>query len=400
MKKKPGSLFSKTICAECAVLFVLTCLLSGCDGDLYGAPPTSLTPTDPPYNNVPPTDKGSTVRNYTFTSCEEKNTNYDLSPYKVFDEDLENVSAADVDESDLKSFAHEKFDIIKKTDDKSAIGTFQGFDLEIIRINSFNEWQSLTGIDDTGNNPDKSLFLYYWTGIADGGSLKERVSLDLYKDPAGCFLIVTACRDHKVIYDFFTEGSPLRYGTVTELTDDHDRFCRDSFSGKICTEDQALEWSKKSNVVVIENKVCTSGEGFRGAFVKAVNEGTKVSALCAQYYTPDEEHAGMELYKPKLIFYYIEYRGDYWGDGCFKVKYRNSRGYYESVKEREYDCLLHFYGRNQEPAEYANYDVYVLANDKTLTWEEVKESLEGYPYPDKEEYCIIFCDMFGKPTAE
>ena len=177
------------------------------------------------------------------------------------------------------------------------------------------------------------------------------------------------------------------------MPDDYERYCFDSFYGKVCTEDQALTWSKKGNVAVMENGAATSGEGVWGAFYKSVNESKEATVLCAQYYTPDEEHAGQELYRPKLIFYYVKYHGETLDYDRFRVMARNSRGTYDSVDERVYDYMLRFTGQDLETPGFGNYDVFVLTDDSTLTWEDVKKGLESYPKPAK-DFVVVYCDIY------
>jgi hypothetical protein len=57
--------------------------------------------------------------------------------------------------------------------------------------------------------------------------------------------------------------------------------------------------------------------------------------------------------------------------------------------------LLRFYGRNDESSEYAFYNVFVLSNNKDLTWEDVQKGISDYPYPS-ENFCIVYQELYGK----
>ncbi len=375
-------------------MLALTSVLAGCKKE-----PELSTPTTTSYSS-PVSYVGNTERpreeekpDYTLTSCPEKNKNYDLSPYKMHSEDeLYKATDVNVSEADLKSYAKDKLDYILKSDDKSARGLFQDFEVEIVRIDVFGEWASSCGLGVSGRDIN-GMSVGYYKGIADGGALQELISFDVYKDPSGCFVLVTACRDYKIISEFFENGSRIKGGTVLSVADYNRDTYKEFFTSKRCTEDQALEWSKDHSIVVFENGVCTSGEGFWGGFNKSANEGNDAFVMLAKYYTPDEEHAGQELYRPRLIFYFIEYRT--YSDFDFCLYFRNSRGNYSTVEERYYHYLLHFYGKNTEPSEYAYYDVYVLSNDKDLTWEDVQKGMADYPYPG-ENFCIVYSELYGK----
>ena len=391
MKKRTRYSSRKSACIICAVLLAFTSVLASCKKD-----PDPATPTDTSYSS-PVSYVGNTERkqekipDYTLTSCYEQNLDYDLTPYKIHDAKKE-IYAADVDvsETDLKSYAKDKLDYILKLDDKSARGLFQEYEVEIVRIDVFSEWTSLYGLDVDGRGVC-GMFVGYYKGIADGGALQELQRFDVYKDPSGYFVLVTACQDHKIISEFFENGSRIKGGLALNVNDYSEDIYREFFTSKCCTEDQALEWSKAHSIVVFENSVCTSGEGFWGGFCKSASEDKRCSVMCAKYYTPDEEHAGQELYRPKLIFYFIEY----YGDGSFKLSYRNSRGNYSTVESKSYHQLLRFCGRNDESSGYAYYDVYVLSNTKDLTWEDVQKGFSDYPYPS-EDFCIVYTEMYGK----
>ena len=149
MKKAPESKFSKAVCAVCAVLFAVTCLLAGCDKGLSERPGIS-TSTEPDDDDVPVYTTKEKIPDYTLTSCQRANMDYSLTPYKVFDEDLEKSINADVDAADLRSFAREKLDYIFEMNDMSVRGTFQGYEVEIVRIDELFEWRDIKGVDSVG----------------------------------------------------------------------------------------------------------------------------------------------------------------------------------------------------------------------------------------------------------
>ena len=332
MKKRTQYSSNRSACIICAVLLAFTSVLAGCKKD-----PDPATPTDTSYsslvsyvgNSAPkPTEKKP---EYNLTRCYEKNTQYDLSAYRISDKkEVHEVTGIDVSEADLKSYATDKLDYIVQIDDISVRGLYQDYEVEIVRIDRFNDWYDRYDFYVYGYYMG-GLYIGYDKGIADGGALKETQEFDLYKDPSGCFILVSACRDFKVISDFFENGSRIKGGLALSVANYNKEIYEEFVRSKVCTEDQALEWSKDHSIVVFENGVCTSGEGFWGGFYKSVNEGNNVFVMMSKYYTPDEEHAGEELYRPRLIFYFIEYRNSF--DNDFRLLYRNSRGNYSTVEE-------------------------------------------------------------------
>ena len=394
MKKRTHYSSKKTACVICAIMLATIPVLASCKKDSDLTTPTTTSYSSPVSyvgNSAPkPTEKKP---EYNLTRCYEKNTQYDLSAYRISDEkEVHEVTGIDVSEADLKSYATDKLDYILQIDDISVRGLYQDYEVEIVRIDRFNDWYDSYDFYVYGYFMG-GLYIGYDKGIADGGALKETQQFDLYKDPSGCFILVSACRDFKVISDFFENGSRIKGGLALSVADYNQEIYEEFVRSKVCTEDQALEWSKDHSIVVFENGVCTSGEGFWGGFYKSVNEGNKAFVMMSKYYTPDEEHAGQELYRPKLIFYFIVFNGE----DSFRLQYRNSRGSYDSIKQIDYRYLLRFCGGNEESSEYDYYDVYVLTNKKYLTWEDVQKGFADYPYPS-EDFCIVYSEVYAKKT--
>ena len=110
----------------------------------------------------------------------------------------------------------------------------------------------------------------------------------------------------------------------------------------ICSADEALELSRKTNTVVFEQQGCTSGNDVWDSFYQTVTGGSPATVLCAHYYVLDKEHMSEELYEqekdqyPKLFFYLLEYDGKE-----YSVKVREST--VEALDYQEtFQYLLHF----------------------------------------------------------
>lgn len=159
---------------------------------------------------------------------------------------------------------------------------------------------------------------------------------------------------------------------------------------KKCSAKEALEYSKNSNTVVLEDLTCTSGSEVWDEFYKSVSSGKSASVLCAFYYTLDKENISPELYAqekdlyPQLFFYLVEYDGKE-----FTVKTRMSS---EEKLEREetYQYLKHYTGDAPSTAIYSKYDYYVLVDEEDLTWEDIEKGLFSSQYGAMKKHCTVF----------
>ena len=151
----------------------------------------------------------------------------------------------------------------------------------------------------------------------------------------------------------------------------------------VCSADDALKLSKGSDVVVIEDMGCTSGQEVWDAFYKDTSAGKPSSVLCANYYVLDPEHMSEELYEeekdeyPQLFFTLIEFDGKE-----YSVKSRlSSSTEPESQETDTYKCLLHYTGKApSESSLYKNYEYYVLTDDPDVTWEQIEQGMFSSQY--------------------
>lgn len=143
----------------------------------------------------------------------------------------------------------------------------------------------------------------------------------------------------------------------------------------VCSADDALELSKKTDTVVIEGQRCTSGKDVWDTFYETISNQSPASVLCAHYYVLDQSKMSKALYEeqkdryPKLFFYQVDYDGKE-----FLVKVRES-----TQKTLDYQdsflYLCHFTGTAPATATYSAYDNYVLVDDPSATWEGILEGL-------------------------
>lgn len=163
----------------------------------------------------------------------------------------------------------------------------------------------------------------------------------------------------------------------------------------VCSADEALALSRKSNAVVFETRGCTSGKETWDAFYRTAMSGSPAAVLCAYYYTLDKERVSEELYEkekdeyPKLFFSLVEYDGKE-----YSVKSRESTA--EALDDQEtFRYLLHFTGDAPATALYSSYDNYVLADDPEATMEGIWEGLVSAQAGAGCKHCTVYRDCLG-----
>ena len=129
------------------------------------------------------------------------NTQYSVDRYMIpRDFDLASFDAP-ISEAELRSYAENKLDEVTDINSVRAIGTYQNYRFIIVRSDRFEKWVE----DDP-----LAFFNYSWEGYYVvcyeytwefmGGAT---ATIEVYKDPLDRFVIVTGCKDNKVITDFF-----------------------------------------------------------------------------------------------------------------------------------------------------------------------------------------------------
>ncbi len=164
---------------------------------------------------------------------------------------------------------------------------------------------------------------------------------------------------------------------------------------KVCSADEALELARNSDAVVFETQGCTSGKNVWDTFYEAVNSKSPASVLCAHYYVLDKEHVSEELYEeekdqyPKLFFYLLSYDGKE-----FSVKTREST--VEALDSQDtFPYLRHFTGEAPSTARFDSYDLYVLTEHPTVTWEEIEAGLISSQAGAGYKHCTVYRDYLG-----
>lgn len=160
----------------------------------------------------------------------------------------------------------------------------------------------------------------------------------------------------------------------------------------VCSAEEALMLSRKTDTVVLEENGCTSGKAVWDRFMETVRNGSPASVLLAHYYVLDRERVSEELYEaekdqyPKLFFYLVSFDGKE-----YSVKTRESTEK-EPDDQAHFAYLLHFTGKMPSTALYASYDKYVLADDPAVTWEEIEKSLISSQSDAWIRHCTVYTD--------
>ena len=66
----------------------------------------------------------------------------------------------------------------------------------------------------------------------------------------------------------------------------------------------------------------------------------------------------------------------------------------ESEGVQKYKYLLHFEGEVETKSRYSSYDVYVLADDASLTWKQIQNSLLSSQSTDYVKHKVIYETYF------
>ena len=142
-----------------------------------------------------PTTQKESPTSVLYTLSERENEECDVSSYRVKDSAFYDEPKITIDKAELEEYAGSRLDKITESTDTYCVGTYQGYAFTIIRVDAFSGWMEQNNCNDTGDG--SAFMLKQYRGNF------EYDQLDYYKDPTEHFLIVTQCRDNKVICEFF-----------------------------------------------------------------------------------------------------------------------------------------------------------------------------------------------------
>ncbi|MBO4636707.1 MAG: hypothetical protein J5685_06120 [Clostridiales bacterium] len=123
---------------------------------------------------------------------------YDLVSHRIFDDTVAQAS----DRVSLEEYAERNLDTVDSSDDISIRGTFDGYDLEIVRFDCYDEWKIRNDVNGSLSNTDGTVDIIYDADLHMEGISTYDV-LYIYIDPSYRFLILTRCDDLDVINEYF-----------------------------------------------------------------------------------------------------------------------------------------------------------------------------------------------------
>ena len=163
---------------------------------------------------------------------------------------------------------------------------------------------------------------------------------------------------------------------------------------KSMSASEALELSRESDVVVIENRGCTSGQDVWDRFYARTQKGRADSVLCAHYYTLDKDHVSVELYEEEKDHYPVMYLFMLDFDGKeYSVTIRESSNP-DIESEETYKYLRYFTGKAPETALFDSYEYYVLTDDDNVTWDEIMKGLYSSDSSTPRYRHLTVCENF------
>ena len=175
-----------------------------------------------------------------------------------------------------------------------------------------------------------------------------------------------------------------------------DYSAQEEMFNKVMSADEALEMSMKTDTVVFEMKGCTSGQKVWDEFCAKTAKGKKASVLCANYYVLDLARISRDLYEeekdyyPQLYFSLIEFDGK-----NYTVKTRKSDSE-ELDSEETYKFMLHFTGdAASASAVFESYEYYILADDESLTYDQINRSMFSSRSGDYIRNCRVYTNYTG-----
>ena len=122
---------------------------------------------------------------------------YKLASHRI----KEDTAASASDEAQLEEYAGEHLDSIDQVSDISVKGLFEGYEFDIVRFDSFDEWKNESGVKGNKEDFDHTIDIYYERPVGPEG-MTRRETHYVYVDPSNRFLIITECKDYAVISEY------------------------------------------------------------------------------------------------------------------------------------------------------------------------------------------------------
>lgn len=164
---------------------------------------------------------------------------------------------------------------------------------------------------------------------------------------------------------------------------------------KKITDDFSLDDAKGHSYVVMEDGDVTSGQEAWLNFVSSSEEGISSKVRIVHYYTIDDPSS----YDPE---YYESIKDEY---PCMyiselvynKGKYTISHFEDDVLYQTQYNFLMKYEGEPEsEYATFKSYVRYVLVNDETVTWEDIRHGMFSSQFGDFVDHKQVYTDLVYK----
>ena len=147
---------------------------------------------------------------------EPKNTEYDVSKYRIPGEYVFYSNDLSVSENEFEAYAESKLQTIENTTDMSIRGVYQDYNFLIVRSDKRDAWLESNSSGGFQYNDGYASISYARQGM-EWMIIPE--TLAVYLDPSDKFIIITNCNDYKVIAEFFEGiGEAVPTEATTEET--------------------------------------------------------------------------------------------------------------------------------------------------------------------------------------
>jgi hypothetical protein len=164
-------------------------------------------------------------------------------------------------------------------------------------------------------------------------------------------------------------------------------------SGCSSDEQKSLDYVKTNGYVVYENLDITVGQSVWDEFISASDAGAICEVPLAFYYTlGDPSHYSPEMYEEEKARYPLLYTKTLSFDGeKYTLTYSDEDG--DHVEEYRY--MLKLTGDAESAtATYSHYVRYVLADDETVTWDEIFRSMVSSQSGAYIRHSVVYTDTW------
>lgn len=153
-----------------------------------------------------------------------------------------------------------------------------------------------------------------------------------------------------------------------------------------------LNDAKNDNCVIFENSDITYGQTVWDDFISATKKGLSATVRLVFYYTFDN----FSYYSNG---YYKEIKDDYPIINISELSFDGEKYFIKSLEDgkltsKEYKYLLKYEGKpSSSAALHSEYIYYVLVNDNTITWDDIKHGMFSSKSGDWIDHFVVYSDL-------